>query len=187
MPASATKPPVHDEQELVRRVCNGDRDAAETLFDEVLGELLARLARHWGYAELRQELYLHLGEDSWKRLRTWEGRASLKAWVTTVSRRMCLARARRTSREVSDADLDTIPSSDEPIIERIARTQSRLGVLQAIERLADPDLRTVLRMRFVLATSTGEIAAQLNISENLVSKRKSRGLEALRSLLEVTP
>lgn len=183
MAAPASKTPAHDDAELVRRVCDGDESAAATLFGEVLGPLLACLGRHWQYPELEQDLFLHLQRNRWAALRTWTGRASLKAWVRTVAYRMRLAKLRRA--RIPVGDVDAIPSSEEPVVERIARNETWLGVLMAIERLESPAQRIVLRMCFLQSMNPDEIATQLNISVSLVYTHKSRALTRLRSLLEV--
>src|SRR5262249_5369154 len=95
MPASATRTPPHDDFELVRRVCSGDRSAASILFSDVLGPLLARLSIRWQYPDLSQDLYVRLSTNDWAALRTWAGRASLTAWARTVAVREYLARTRR--------------------------------------------------------------------------------------------
>jgi hypothetical protein len=85
MPASATKIPPHDDFELVRRVCSGDRAAATILFSDVLGPLLARLSDRWQYPDLSQDLYMRLSANDWAALRSWAGRASLTAWAGSSS------------------------------------------------------------------------------------------------------
>lgn len=183
MPASATRIPPHDDFELVRRVCSGDRSAASTLFSEVLGPLLARLSDRWQYPDLSQDLYVRLSANDWAALRSWAGRASLTAWARTVALREYLARTRR-ARGATAVDPESIPSSDEPVVDRLVHQETWLGVEQAIDRLENRDQRIVIRMHVLLSLDPPEIAAQLGISVSHVYTHKSRALTKLRELLE---
>jgi len=184
MPASATRTPPHDDFELVRRVCSGDRSAASILFCDVLGPLLARLSDRWQYPDLSQDLYMRLSANDWAALRTWAGRASLAAWARTVAVREYLARTRR-DRGSATVDLESIPSSDEPVVDRLVDKETWLGVEQAIERLENRDQRIVLRMHLLLSLAPHEIAARLDISVSHVYTHKARAVAKLRELLEV--
>jgi len=77
-----------EQVDLVNRTCNGDRAAAERLFTVVLGPTIAAISRYWRCEDLPDELFVHLSENNWRRLRTWSGKANLKSWIRIVARRL---------------------------------------------------------------------------------------------------
>ena len=85
------------DQALVAGLVAGHPRAARA-FLERFGPLVRNLAMgefRCDEAEARdllQDLYLHLCEDGWRRLRLWSGQGSLAGYLRTTAKRLLLAR-----------------------------------------------------------------------------------------------
>ena len=55
---------------LVERVCADDDQALEELLGRRCRFVIRYLSQQYGYEDLQNELYVHLREDNWRRLRT---------------------------------------------------------------------------------------------------------------------
>src|ERR1700722_9429330 len=86
-----------DEYQLVQRTCAGDREAARILFCELLGPLAEALGHRWNYPDLPNQLFVHLCENDWRRLRTWKGPGCVKGWARAVCRNLFLAEVKARS------------------------------------------------------------------------------------------
>jgi RNA polymerase sigma factor (sigma-70 family) len=170
---------------LVRRVCAGERAAAAELFTTVLGATVDAIAQRWNYPDLLDDLFVHLSENDWRRLRTWEGRSSLQGWARVICIRIC-REAVQGSRRLVPLTLGedrAIVDPAEDVVERLIREESRLGLLDAIERLETPRDRLVLRLHYLQGCGLPDIAEQLGIPLSTVYVVKSRALSRLRTKL----
>lgn len=170
---------------LVRRVCAGERAAAAELFTTVLGATVEAVAQRWGYPDLLDDLFVHLSENDWRRLRTWQGRSSLQGWVRVVCSRICREAVKGSSRLVPlplGEDRATMDPAED-VVERLIREESRLGLLDAIERLETPRDRLVLRLHYLQGCGLPDIAKQLGVPLSTVYVIKSRALSRLRTKL----
>ena len=177
---------VAQEVALVRRVCAGDRTAAAELFTTVLGATVHAVAQRWGYPDLLDELFIHLSENDWRRLRTWQGRSSLQGWARVICSRIC-REAVQGSRRLSPLTLGedrAVVDPAEGVVEHLIREESRLGLLEAIEQLDTPRDRLVLRLHYLQERDLPAIAAQLGVPLSTVYVIKSRALNRLRTKLQ---
>jgi RNA polymerase sigma factor (sigma-70 family) len=107
------------------------------------------------------------------------------AWLWTIARRE-LARFEE-SRSVERSALQRLgwqlPVPTDQDIREVERMIATADVRRQIEEALDTlpaDQREVIELRYVEDLSDQEIAEKLNISNDLVRKRRSRGLHALR-------
>jgi RNA polymerase sigma factor (sigma-70 family) len=171
---------------LVRRVCAGERAAATELFTTVLSATVDAIARRWNYPDLLDALFVHLSENNWRRLRTWEGRSSLQGWVRVICARIC-REALQGSRRLDPLTLEEgreVVDPGEGVVERLIREEDRLELLDAIERLETPRDRLVLRLHYLQERDLPAIAAQLGVPLSTVYVVKSRALNRLRAKLQ---
>ncbi|HEX8122472.1 MAG TPA: RNA polymerase sigma factor [Solirubrobacteraceae bacterium] len=165
------------ERALVRAAQRGDAAALEALF-----------RAHWPAAyraawfvvrdeqaaeDIAQEAFL----AAIAALDRFDRRRPLAPWLRTIVARRAIdaLRARNLRREVGDAALDTIPSTEPP---PSAPDDSDLA--DALAGLPD-DQRTVVVLRHVLELTPGEIADLLGLPRGTVNSRLRRGLDALES------
>lgn len=119
-------------------------------------------------------------------IRLWENRhrypeiVCLKSFVYTMIRNHALNAIRQRKR--SEAQLRNKPIEEEPgFLNIIIEEESSRLLLQAINTLPEQSSR-IIRMSLE-GLKNGEIAEQLNISENTVKVLKYRSLKKLRILL----
>jgi RNA polymerase sigma-70 factor, ECF subfamily len=120
-----------------------------------------------------------------------EGRTDeeVRAWLFTVARRQVgryLRRARAEQRAVRRLGIQvpTVYEDDVELIEQRAGLKTlRAEVGAQLERLG-PDQRDAVRLRVVEERPYPEVAMALGVSEQAARARVSRGLRALRSVLE---
>ena len=121
--------------------------------------------------------YTHLGQ--------FDGRAQFSTWLTRIAVHEALARVRRRARLTEflpeyHSQESTMPSSRAPDPERQAFSRE-LGALleRAIDQLPN-GAREVFMLRQVEGMSTAEVAATLDVSEDVVKTRFSRARASLR-------
>lgn len=168
------------------RTCAGDRAAAETLFTTILGRVIDGVSRRWDYPDLLDELFVHLSENDWRRLRTWKGESSLEGWVRVVANRICSAAVqdRRRLVPLPLGEERDFASEEEHVIERMIREETTVGLLEAIEQLDTPRDRLVLRMHYFDGRDLPQIAGDLGVPLSTVYVIKSRALARLRQRLK---
>jgi DNA-directed RNA polymerase specialized sigma24 family protein len=137
-----------DEIDLVSRTCNGDRAAAEQLFAVVLGPTIAAISRYRRCEDLPDELFVHLSENNWRRLRTWSGKANLKSWIRIVARRLSVQMVKGWTRSISlsDGEDRDVADGHDSVLDRLIESERGMELLNAIERLESPRDQAVLRM-----------------------------------------
>jgi DNA-directed RNA polymerase specialized sigma24 family protein len=171
------------DEDLVRRVCANDNAAAEELFIVRCGKTFAALSRQFRYDELLNDLYLHLREDDWRRLQTWENFGPLEGWMRKAAFRLCLHHAK------SEGRLVALPSdSFETLLASIFESPDdyvlRAELLRAIEHLKDQRQRYL--MRGALADrAIEEMAEELMIRRSYADVLKNRAIAELRVLFGI--
>ncbi len=134
-----------------------------------------------------QDLYARLYEDDCRRLRTWEGRCPLAAWLKSLAVRHTLNTVRDEKRRgrYGGGSLDDLPlrpaAETEERVSLEDRDQvARLDVL--IDQLG-PLQRTTLKMFYYDGLAYREIARALGISIQTVGSLISRARDRLRAML----
>src|SRR3954467_10929196 len=134
--------------------------------------------------DLTQETFLR----AWRRRETYEGRASLRAWLYRIATNACLdalaLRPRTPSPEGEMAWLQPYPDAllegaDEAVIER---ETIELAFMIAVQHLA-PRPRAVLILRDVLGWRARSVAELLDLSEAAVNSALQRARAVLKEHL----
>lgn len=134
--------------------------------------------------DVMQQAYV----NAFAHLRQFHGSAQFSTWLTRITINEAIARMRRRGRyEVFDETRSGVEPfmshdpSENP--ERQAFTAELRGLLEwAIDTLPDGQ-REVFVLREVEGLSTTEVAESLEVSEDVVKTRLSRGRSALRRVL----
>jgi RNA polymerase sigma-70 factor (ECF subfamily) len=182
----------------------GDRDAFSALAEPYRRELQVHCYRMLGSLQDAEDLVQETLLRAWRRLDTYEGRASFRAWLYKIATNACLdaldQRARRTLPQArqspSDPDAAPVPPMPEPIwlepfpddllpgayanLEAYydARESITLAFLAALQALP-PRQRAVLILCDVLDWRAREVAAMLGLTVSAVNS----GLHRARSTL----
>jgi RNA polymerase sigma factor (TIGR02999 family) len=167
---------------LIAAADQGDRAAADTLFDTLYSELhrMARreLARQGPFASLGVTTLLH---EAYLTISGREGavfpdRARFMAYAARVMRGLIIDDARRRQAhkrgglfEVTSLDLDQV--------EAVADAQELARIGDALEDLAkvDADLAQIIDLKFFCGFSFAEIAAMRGVSERTVQRNWEKG------------
>jgi RNA polymerase sigma-70 factor (ECF subfamily) len=185
---------------------NGDQEAFRRLTDPYRREILVHCYRMLGSIEdaedARQETWL----QAWRRLSTFEGRGTLRAWLYKIATNTSLqARAGRRLRSLPslthspadpgdplpapsaesiwlepfpDALLAATATNPEAIVD--ARESVGLAFLAALQHLPGRQ-RAVLILRDVLCWRAGEVAELLNASDVAVNSVLQRARQTMRT------
>jgi RNA polymerase sigma factor (sigma-70 family) len=146
------------------------------------------------------ELYAHLADSEWRRLRSYRSQQPLIHWLAVVARHLAEdlreAAAHTSLYEVTEADLrDTEPESFD-LLERLrasgeetdpfaAAFRSELAVIldDALAALHDPACEYLLRREYFQEEAIQDAAAQLGLNRNTAYSLKHRNLKHLRAFL----
>lgn len=178
------------ERALVERVCANDDAAVETLLFEVCGKKISYIACRFSLEpeELFVEIYLHLREGNWRRLRTWRGESSIRAWMSEVALNYCLRRVQDRQRLVplSNGADEAVNSSIWGLANNeITRgVEDRVILLQAIELVNNARYRLILYWMLDGRDDIAQMASELQTTINEVYVLRSRALRSLRRVLE---
>lgn len=187
-----------DEEDLIRRLQDGDPSSYETLVKTFGGRMLAvarRVVRDEGEAEdCVQEAFL----QAFRNIGGFEGRSALGSWLHRIVVNAALMKLRQRGRR-QEAPLDDSPSEfDERGMrkaENSTLTREPMAVLEsreiqglvrrAIDELPD-DFRNVILFRDIEEYDTAETADLLGLSLAATKTRLHRARAALKRRLEKT-
>jgi RNA polymerase sigma-70 factor (ECF subfamily) len=169
------------DEDLVRQVLGGDTSLFEQLmrrYNERLYRVARAIVRDDHEAEdVMQQAYV----NAFSHLDQFNGSARFSTWLTRIAVNESLARLRRQDRYVPLHDRLAEGGLQNP--ERRAIVRELRGHLEtAIDELPD-GTREVFVLRAVQGLSTSEVAACLDVSEDVVKTRLSRARAALRRIL----
>lgn len=176
------------DEEVIRQVLEGNTAMFELLmrrYNERVYRAARAIVRDEQEAEdVMQQAYV----NAFTHLRQFTGAAQFSTWLTKIAINESLARVRRRGRyETFDDERSNVESfmsrnvPENP--ERRAFTGELRGLLEwAIDTLPD-GMREVFVLREVEGLSTADVAESLDVSEDVVKTRLSRGRAALRRVL----
>lgn len=187
-PAVACQGAEQSDDEVVRLVLQGNTALFELLmrrYNQRLYRAARAIVRDEQEAEdVMQQAYV----NAFAHLRQFNGRAQFSTWLTRIAINEALARVRRNRRyEPFDDELPNVEPlmserpSEDPERQAFAG-ELRALIEKAIDSLPDGN-REVFMLRDVEGLSTSDVAESLDISEDVVKTRLSRGRAALRRVL----
>lgn len=178
------------DEQLLTRYRRGDKGAFEELVRRHGGAIKGFAFRMVQNHERAEEVYV----DTFTRVATsageWEDRGTVRAWLFTIARRLCLdlLRRRATERRGLDGVLELerfrtpTPSPEAALAlgEAAAQLERALAALP-------PEHREVLLLRTVHGLSAAETARTLGVAPEQVDSRLSYARKRLRAALEEQP
>lgn len=185
--AAAFKTAEQRDEDVIRQVLDGNTAMFELLmrrYNERVYRAARSILRDEQEAEdVMQQAYV----NAFTHLRQFNGSARFSTWLMRIAINESLARVRRQGRyEAFDDESNVEPfmsrnPSENP--ERQAFTGELRSLLEwAIDTLPN-GMREVFVLREVEGLSTSEVAESLDVSEDVVKTRLSRGRAALRRVL----
>jgi len=135
-----------------------------------------------------QDLYTRLYEDDFRRLRSFEGRCPLGAWLKSLATRHALntIRDEKLRGRFGGGSLDELPLELEDPRETRIRPEEReeIGRLGSLLDQLGPLQRTALRMFYFDGLPYRQIATALGETTQTVGSLISRGRDRLRGFIE---
>jgi RNA polymerase sigma-70 factor, ECF subfamily len=190
---------ISSEQELLKAARAGDEDAFQPLVERYRGELHAHCYRMMGSVHDAEDAVQEALLRSWRGLKRFEGRSSLRSWLYTIATNTCLNHIAKRPKRVLPVDYG--PSWDphegvgEPVVESVwiepypdehladglaspeARYEQReaaeLAFVAALQHLP-ANQRAALILREVLGFSAAEVADALDTSVQSVNSALQR-------------
>ena len=175
-------PPVTEEQ-LTKRLKEGDNEARKELYERFAGGLLSLVERYVGNREEARDVlhdgFIHVFTVSIHRF-TWRGDGSLTAWLRRVFTNYVLTYLERERHLAVDGveQLPDTPDDDDPPpaidMDTIHRLIGELPI----------GYRTVLNLFLIEGWSHAEIAQKLHIGESTSASQYLRAKKLLKAKIQ---
>ena len=181
--ATKNDPPVPDtllwEASAILRARRGDRKVFSRLTEPYRRELIAYCYRLTGTLTEAEDMVQEAFLRAYKALDTFEGRASLRAWLYRIAHNLCLNHVQRRPplwRSLDEVgEQGTVPNAEEAGQER---ENVRLGFVALVQSLP-PRQRAALVLRDVLGWSAEETARILETTVPAVKNALARARKTL--------
>ncbi len=167
--------------ELVERARGGRAEAFHALIDRhgpaLMGLAVMLLGNREDAKDALQETFL----GAYRGLSGFEGRASVKTWLTKILVRQVARQRRKTTpgiRGTSSSGLAEATTADPA-----TQTDTRLDLMQMLEGLSD-EHRQVIVLRELEGMSYDEMAELLGVPRGTVESRLHRAREQLRQKMK---
>ena len=167
------------DDELLRAVAAGDRDALATLYRRHAPWLVARLSRRCADPGLVDEAVQDTFLAVWRTARRWDGRGEVAAWVWGIGVRRLIDLLRKRPAVLPAVAEGLVPSAEEQVL--LGVEHGDLG--GALARLS-PELRAVVQATVLDGLTSKEAGRLLGIPTGTVKTRMMRARAQLRQ--EVT-
>lgn len=176
--------PAANEQQVIRRIARGDREALADLYaryQRTLFTYLLQLTPDYGLAE---EILQDTLVAVWKSASRFEGRSSVQTWLIGIARRQAHNTLRQRRLPLADETELAELVSNEPEPETLTLATLACDELADAFRQLAPLHREVLALIFVQEFSYQETASILDVPVGTVKSRLSNARRALRALLD---
>jgi RNA polymerase sigma factor (sigma-70 family) len=174
----------HSDAELVARTLDGDRDAFSRIvsrYQTLICSLAYSRVGNLGQSEdIAQETFI----TAWRHLRLLRDPLKLRAWLCGIVRNRAYKTLRREGREPAHyaeslETMDNAPAGDALPSEQALRHEEEAILWRSLERIPE-NYREPLVLFYREHQSVEAVAAELELSEDAVKQRLSRGRKLLQ-------
>ncbi|NVK55519.1 MAG: sigma-70 family RNA polymerase sigma factor [Alteromonadaceae bacterium] len=181
--------PIADENDagLVMRSLGGDRDAFCVIvnrYQNLLCSIAYSSVGDFKYSEdIAQEAFV----EAWRKLDTLSDPKKLKAWLCGIVRFKVSRYRRKTAKQsetesVELSDIDTTPITETVLDDEAIATQQQTLLWKVLDQM-EPTYREPLVLFYREEQSVQRVAEQLELSEDTVKQRLSRGRKMLKAAM----
>jgi RNA polymerase sigma-70 factor, ECF subfamily len=166
--------------ELMERASVGDVEAFAEVYDRLAPTMLALIRRVLGSPSDAHDVLHDVFIEAWRNVRGYDvERGSVVAWLAVRARSRALDRRARLAQQKSSYAVLPGAAASLPPSER------ELALQQALARLP-PQVRETLELTYFEGLTATELSTRMHVPEGTVRSRISRGLSALKDMLEPT-
>jgi RNA polymerase sigma-70 factor (ECF subfamily) len=178
------------DEELVRRMGEGEVDALEVLYDRYARVVYSFAARIVADSQVAEEVLQEVFTRSWQQASRFEfARGSVVSWLLSITHNLAIDEVRKRQRRPQRADLvdvvtvlqgqaDTAVDVEEAA--EAAETRERIRL--AMDRLPEAQ-RVVIELAYFQGLTQREIAAVLNEPLGTIKTRMRLGMQKLKEYL----
>jgi len=178
------EPPLPSDDALVARARGGDASAFHLLVDRHAAGLYAAAASLLGNAADAEDVVQETFAGAYRGLARFEGRSSVKTWLTAILvRRVAMHRRRTRRKEGRVVGLEAAAGLADGKRSATGAVNVRLDVLNAIAALG-PEHREVVVLRDLQGLAYDEMAEVLGLPRGTVESRLFRARRRLREQLK---
>lgn len=178
-----------EDDELIRRVALGDRQAFEALYDRYAASVFGVALRMLGEREIAEEAVQEIFWRIWQRAASFDRSRAFAPWLFGIAHNYCIDELRRRRvrpQPVYEDDehpvLSDIPDEAD-VGETAVLSDQRRIVREALDQLPD-EQREALLLAYFGGLTQQEIATKLGNPLGTVKTRMRLGLQKLRALLQ---
>ena len=176
--------PLRRDAALLGRARDGDASAFHRLVDRHAARLFAIAVSLLGNATDAEDVVQETFAGAFRGLRAFQGRSSVRTWLTGILvRQTAMHRRRASRREARLARLETASESAAVVPSPTRSADARMDVMDAIQSLS-PDHRDVIILREMEGLSYDDMAETLGIPRGTVESRLFRARRQLQERLE---
>ncbi|MBB5744639.1 RNA polymerase sigma factor [Brevundimonas variabilis] len=170
------------DEDLVRRVGQGDPAAIQAMVARKLPRMLALASRMLGDLTEAEDVAQEAMLRAWKQAPRWRpGQAKFDTWLHRVGLNLCYDRLRRRREVPTDTPPDR--TDDGPAPDRgLIAAQTGIRVDAALARLPDRQREAIILCHYQELTNI-EAASLMSVSVDALESLLSRGRRALRQTL----
>ncbi len=168
------------DSDLLARCLHGERDAFGQLVSRYQGLICAQAYAICGDFARSEDVAQEAFISAWRQLKDLRDHAKFKAWLCGIARHLALRAAERSRRDAEITEQAAAHGRAEENLQReiIAREEETI-VWSAMEALPEA-YRTVLTLYYREQQSAADVAQALDLTEDAVKQRLSRGRAMLR-------
>ncbi|WP_316748446.1 RNA polymerase sigma-70 factor [Pedobacter gandavensis] len=177
------KPGIYTEQELLEEVAGGNESAFKLLYDTYAGKVYTMGMKYLKSPFLAQDAVQEVFVKVWKNREQLTSLNSFPAWLTTISRNQLI---NDLQRQFPMDSLDSISPDHQH--QAITGDEVDYRELEKVIKIGISSFSPRQQQIYILSREEGlshkQIAAQLNISYDMVREHMSLALKNLRKFLE---
>ena len=177
------------DQEIIQGLIDRDeRITREFFFRRCQPLFFALIARFYpsgaDYDELVSELYLHLMEDNARRLRKYEGRASIYQWLKRVAGNYFLDKVSRKQLVDDEPDNRLLEKAKEILTDN-SEQEVEMDVAALLDQIENENYRLVLQKHVIEDMSFDDLAKLTGIKKANLYNIKKRALAAMEKIARI--